>query len=154
MYNCQPSYINMDKVHEILHLLRGEHDFASFSFRPTNAFDTIRNIDIHVRQETINPMTYTKSDSGVPFDVYQFHFKSTSFLHNQIRRIMGAVISYAAYDSVDLNHIKRLFDEPSPLSWTGKLLVAEPWGLFLSRICFDPKFNIKTDNEELSSLIE
>lgn len=52
---------------------------------------------------------------------------------------MGAIVSYATYQSVKFSDVKALIDVPSPLSWTGRLMVAEPWGLFLSKITFDPQ---------------
>lgn len=47
---------------------------------------------------------------------------------------MGAIIGYASFDLIDLAGIKNLLDKPDTTSWPSHLMIAEPWGLYLSRI--------------------
>lgn len=50
--------------------------------------------------------------------------------------MVGAIVSYACYDLVSLKLIKDLLDKPARNNWENGIQLAEPWGLYLSRINF------------------
>lgn len=55
----------------------------------------------------------------------------------QVRRMVGAIVSYATYNSIQLSDIKQLLDKPNSYNWLSNMIIAEPWGLYLSRINYD-----------------
>lgn len=125
---------DVGRAQEVINLLRGEHDFASFSHAPKATDDTVRKLEIDLSPANHNVMDIGRSSR---FSFYHLHFRSRAFLHNQIRRIVGALVTYATYRKIELNHIQHLLDHPCTKSWSPKILIAEPWGLYLSRIEFD-----------------
>jgi tRNA U38,U39,U40 pseudouridine synthase TruA len=71
----------MDKFEDAANLLRGVHDFKSFSFQPAETEDTVRNLEIDVIPA--NETNFARERSS-PIDIYHIHFKSRAFLHNQV----------------------------------------------------------------------
>jgi hypothetical protein len=47
------------------------------------------------------------------------------------------MLSYATYGSIELSDIQYLLDNPSAKAWNAKLMIAEPWGLYLSKLHYD-----------------
>lgn len=133
--------LDLDKAHEAIDLFKGDHDYSSFTFKPADPQDTVRNIEMHITRENPIAMGMVQGDTHFPFDLYQFHFKSTSFLHNQIRRIMGTIICHASYQTIKLSDIEHLLKRPASDSWSSHFIVAEPWGLYLSRLHFNEKLD-------------
>lgn len=80
------------------------------------------------------PIKLDKSDK---FSYYHLHFKSKSFLHNQVRRLVGSIISYACFDRATMDDIKWLLDNPATSNWNSNIMMAEPFGLYLSKINYD-----------------
>lgn len=155
LYRTLPIHnLNLDKVEESIDLLRGEHDFASFTFKPTDPEDTVRNLEIQVTKESQPAIGLSGHQPHFPFDLYQFHFKSRSFLHNQIRRVMGTILGYASFQNIELSEIEKLLTKPSSMSWTSRFHVAEPWGLYLSRLIFDQKLGAIDEEEPEYGLVD
>lgn len=61
--------------------LNGEHDFLSYGFKVEAQNTTVRNLSINLQHETVK-----SSMEGSMFDYYTIHFKSTSFLRNQVSK--------------------------------------------------------------------
>lgn len=146
--------LDLERAEEVMGLLRGEHDFASFAFKPTDPNDTVRTMEIHMTKETQSSVGLSGHDPHFPFDLYQFHFKSRSFLHNQIRRIMGSILGYACFQDIKLEEIEKLLTKPGSMSWTSQFRVAEPWGLYLSKIHFDQKLGAIDDIQPEYGLVD
>lgn len=125
---------DLDRAEEACDLLRGTHDFATFSYQTKETDDTVRTVEIDI--VPANDLTFEREGSS-QYDIYHFHFNSRAFLYNQIRRMMGVIICYAAYGSIRLDEIQSLLDIPDAAKWPEKLYIAEPWGLYLSRMKYD-----------------
>jgi tRNA pseudouridine38-40 synthase len=70
--------LNLDKMQEASHYLLGKHDFTSFCSTDCQAKSKIRTLD---------EITITKNH-----DAFEFFLESRSFLHNQVRIIVGSLV--------------------------------------------------------------
>lgn len=68
-------------MEEAANLLRGVHDFASFSFQPTEKDDTVRELEINLVDANNSSFEQECTSSA---DLFHLHFKSRAFLHNQV----------------------------------------------------------------------
>lgn len=127
------SQLDLDKAQQVVELLNGEHDFRAFCFNPRPDDKTIRTLDMSFEQERTAIFT---DEKHCPFNIYQFKFKSHAFLHNQVRRMMGALITYASYGRTTLDTLKTLLDK-SDQGWKHDIIIAEPYGLFLRRLNYN-----------------
>ncbi|PAV64247.1 hypothetical protein WR25_13289 isoform A [Diploscapter pachys] len=72
------------------------------------------------------------------YDYYNVSVYSRSFVREQIRRMMGAIIAHG-YDRIPLSLIKWLLANPiSDNFWGLRLRVAPPYGLHLVDVSYDP----------------
>lgn len=68
---------------------------------------------------------------------------SIYFKYVKIRRIMGAIITYASFGRGGLDSIQELIDKPNAKYWPPFFLIAEPWGLYLSRMNYNKSCEYK-----------
>lgn len=127
---------NFDKALEAIELLDGYHNLASFtkSIIQKNPRTTWKTVEISVNKGE----TFRNNDLNLDFDTYEFKFKSKSFLYQQIRRMVGCILSYCSYRSIELKKIRAMLDNPTTLTWSSKLVIAQPWGLYLNDVHFTP----------------
>lgn len=136
---------------EAIDILKGEHDFRSFAHQPREDDETVRNVQIELIEEDINQFG---TDPGI-CSTYQFHFKSKSFLHNMIRRLVGCIISYASMRAILKDDIQTIINEPSAQGFKSPMVIAEPWGLYLSKIHWDRESfqgTIKTYDDKVEKI--
>lgn len=79
--NLSFSWFDRERAAEVIELLQGEHDFASFAFKPTNPLDTVRTLEI--KMKAVKPLEISPQMQP-QFQIYQIHFRSRAFLHNQV----------------------------------------------------------------------
>lgn len=129
--------IDFDKAHKAMELLSGEHDFASFaaSLDEKVTKGSVRRVEMDLVPEEpdVNGLDQYRN---CPMDFYRFHVKSKAFLHSQVRRMIGAILSFASYDMVKLHAIEKLLQNPHPTTWTSKMITAEACGLYLNKMTF------------------
>lgn len=145
---------DQEKAQEAIDLLKGKHDFASFGFKIQEGEETVREVDISLSPASIHGVD---QERNYPFKFYHFHFKSRAFLYNQVRRTVGAIVSYASYRTIDICDIKYLLDNPASRNWKPSMTVAAPWGLFLSKINYDKSSfegTIKTHEDATEEKVE
>lgn len=119
---------------EAIEILRGKHDFTSFTTDLKEKDDPIRDLQIDLVQ--VEPDQLKWADSS-PYTSYQFHFKTRSFLYNMVRRVVGCILSYATLRTIDLEDIRDMLNNPSRQGWKSNMFIAEPFGLYLSKIHWD-----------------
>ncbi|XP_059084951.1 uncharacterized protein LOC131881970 [Tigriopus californicus] len=139
---------DVDRFQSALSLFKGTHNFGSFTtgLALKNLFKTkgqdgvlayiVRDVDdIQVHRM---PMDAVEDLMPVAkcFDFYHVHINSTGFLHNQVRRMLGAAFRVAGH-GIELSNIQQMLDEPSPGNFVNcKPMQAE--GLHLTEINYDP----------------
>lgn len=137
---------------EAIEILGGKHNFASFTTRPKEDEDTTRDIQIDLIQE--KPDQYCWSNSS-PYLSYQIHFKAKSFLHNMVRRLVGCILSYASLKTIDIQDIHDILNDPGPDQWKSTMIIAEPFGLYLSKINWNKSAfegTIKTSTDKIEKV--
>ncbi|XP_058797707.1 tRNA pseudouridine synthase A [Phymastichus coffea] len=133
---------DIDKMFSGIELFRGTKDFktfSSYSIRSKNHKEDehkrcfVRTLD--VTMETASALM-PFDPLSMNFNYYHIIFKSTSFLYNQIRRIVGALISLAA-SRVTEKDIITMLQVPSHHNWNTRITPAFPHGLYLMNVDYD-----------------
>ncbi len=114
--------VDWKKFEKALQLFIGKHDFRSFCKVEDDDRSTIRTIDA----------VSLRKISG--WDMLQITIKGKSFLHFQIRRMVGYALDVARRKNLSLDYLQRILENPSPLQ---TLTRAEAKGLFLCRIIYE-----------------
>lgn len=112
--------INIEKFNAALQLYAGTHDFGSFCKQETDR-STIRTID------TITLHSFKR------WGMLGIQIKGKSFLHFQIRRMLGYALDVACRPTMPVSHIQHLLDNPHPEQ---TLLKAGASGLCLRKIVY------------------
>jgi tRNA pseudouridine38-40 synthase len=108
--------LDLDRVHQALPLLQGEHDFGWFG-RHSREMDHTR---CHVRG-------FTLEGSG---ELLTFRITANRFLHNMVRRLVGELVELAR-GRWDRDDLTARIDHPGPAE-AG--LTAPAHGLLLERV--------------------
>lgn len=113
--------LNLEKLRTCLQLFVGTHDFASFCFKAFRHQDTVCTIE-YVHLEYIQQ-----------YRMYRIIIRGNRFLHNMIRRMVGAAIKLASYDT-SLDIIKEALAQPRK---DYALQTAPAHGLVLRKIVYN-----------------
>jgi len=125
-YFKEPFALNIDIMEQACKELKGRHDFSNFSKKEPNEINTIRDMD-SIRLTIKN-------------DYLIFHFKSKSFLRQQIRRMVKKILELGK-NEISYDDFLNLFDTSADISYQP----ADPKGLILWDIKFDETVNFKED---------
>lgn len=91
--------LNFQTFNDALQLFIGTHDFTSFCFKAFRHQDTVCTIE------------YIKLEYVQQYRLYRIVIRGDRFLHNMIRRMVGAAIKVASYNlSIDI--IKEALAKP------------------------------------------
>lgn len=119
---------NFDKAREVVDLFQGEHDFASFVIRQENVPDTTRDMSISLTR--LEPSAF-HHEIPHPYSLYQLHFKSKSFLYNQV-----SILSLGSFPSAEIEKHTPLTVKNFPptrseewleLSWHTRAMIRSNW---------------------------
>lgn len=112
--------LDIDKINEGLCLLKGEHDFKAFMRQDKDLdINTVRNID---------DCYLVEEDSKLIF-----YFKANSFLHNQVRIMVGSLIELGR-GKLSIDDYKGLLDESKEKKANPAL---SPGGLYLWSVVYE-----------------
>lgn len=112
--------VDLEKFYAGLQLYLGEHDFASFC-KQGQEKSTIRSID---------SITMKKISR---WGALLITIKGKSFLHFQIRRMIGYALDVARRPELPVNYLKSILDNPNPQQ---TLLKADGSGLCLRKVVY------------------
>ena len=112
--------VDWKKFEKALQLYVGEHDFRSFCKLEEDK-STIRTID------SIDVNCFSR------YGVLQIVIKGESFLHFQIRRMIGYALDVARRPNLPLDYLKEQLDKPNPQQ---TLLKADGCGLCLRKVIY------------------
>lgn len=109
-------------------LFEGVHNFKSYCFRPTNNGEYIREIDTCeiVENEFITANFFPKTS-------YVFRVAGKGFMRNQIRLMMGALVSLGKGE-ITLEFIKETLKPESEIKLE---YIAPPSGLMVNKVDFE-----------------
>lgn len=134
--------LDVDRAHEAMELLSGQHDFRSFKNVGRTPEEDERDTVREVTDFRLRPATPVDSDDPLyeNFDLWEFHITSKSFLYRQVRRMVSMVLHVALSQPGDANPlelVRHLLENPSKDSWPGGVRVAPACGLYLTHVHYD-----------------
>lgn len=112
--------VNLEKFKKALQFYVGKHDFGSFCKldKPENTIRTIDSIKLRRLPQ---------------YQCLQVIVKGKSFLHFQVRRMIGYALDVARRTNLSVNFIKKILENPNPRQ---SLLKAAGCGLILRKIVY------------------
>ncbi|MCK4265248.1 tRNA pseudouridine(38-40) synthase TruA [Candidatus Babeliales bacterium] len=112
--------VDWEKFGQALSLYQGTHDFRSFCKidEEKNTVRTVNNIYVRKLKR---------------FGILQVVIKGNSFLHFQIRRMIGYALDVARRSELSIQYIQELLDNPEPRQ---TLIKADGKGLVLGKIFY------------------
>lgn len=134
--------LDVDRAHEAMELLSGEHDFRSFKNAGRTPEEEERDTVRDVTEFRLRPAAPVDSDDPLyeNLDLWEFHIKAKSFLYRQVRRMVSMVLHAALSEPGEpdpLELVRHLLENPSKDSWPGRVGVAPACGLYLTRVHYD-----------------
>ncbi|TGW15870.1 tRNA pseudouridine(38-40) synthase TruA [bacterium NHP-B] len=122
-----PRPLPAEKIKEASRFLVGSHDFSAFRASHCQAKSPFKTLD-HVTIDVHN-------------DAFFFTFSARSFLHNQVRMMVGTLVR-VGQKNLPPHHIQRLLQHPDK-SMSGPL--APACGLYLTAVSYD-NFTISSNS--------
>lgn len=118
--------LNLDIVSKACKQLEGKHDFQNFSKRDNKNIDTTRTLNI--------------ASAKVKENYLIFHFKSKSFLRQQVRRMVKKLVEIGM-NQLNFDEFLELFNTSSYISYQP----ANPLGLILWDVIYDNNIQFTID---------
>lgn len=131
---------DIERMRNGIELFCGTKDFMTYSAKKRDrihVFEGRRNFvrTLHVAMHQAEPlMPFDPLSKN--FNVWHLVFTSRSFLYNQIRRIVGALIALGAH-RISEEDIITMLQVPSHHNWNPCVTPAAPHGLYLSNVEYD-----------------
>jgi len=165
-------HFDLSKAEEALNLFNGEHNFMAFANR-ISKHQKFTNLDGNGNRAPGNTTVtmpeeyFIRSLSGIDikkipapiehniyqlyelFDFYEFTLTAPSFYRNQIRRIAIIIFSVAS-GRLGLGEVRRMLNGEKK-NWPGGLNMADPNGLYLANVEYDPEI-LKSASDNLADL--
>ncbi|XP_068629860.1 tRNA pseudouridine synthase-like 1 [Battus philenor] len=131
---------DIERFKEAAKYLVGYHDFTTFKkFDKLSEIKhnrrVIHSIDVRPGQPMVTSYT-TRQDNK--FDYWEVEIKGSSFVHNQIRRMVGT-LSSVAVGKLSPEDVKVMLQIPSKHSWHSFIQTCPPDGLYLCNVEYDPE---------------
>ncbi|KAK0180102.1 hypothetical protein PV327_005777 [Microctonus hyperodae] len=147
------SSIDVEAIKEATKLFMGKKNFSSFS--PKNR--TNRNINYvkELMELTVKPAVPLTLDDprSEMFDFWQITVRSRSFVYNQVRRMVGALIGLGSGKIIEKD-ITTMLQVPSYLNWDDRISIAPPFGLYLKTVEYDEEELARCTIEQEQKKIE
>ncbi|KAL1417669.1 hypothetical protein MTO96_026666, partial [Rhipicephalus appendiculatus] len=133
--------LDLERVHEAMELLSGEHDFRSFKGVSRTPEEEERSTVRDVTDFRLRPAAPLDSDDPLYENVqlWEFHIRSKSFLYRQVRRMVSMVLHAGLSGPDALLVMRTLLENPSKHSWPGNVTVVPACGLYLMRVQYNPE---------------
>lgn len=118
----------------------GKANSFHFPFTPQDhAFFALRVIDsIKISEGASICNVFTKPLADENYNFYDLRVSGRSFLNRQVRRIV-AVILAVAQERITLRDVYEMLTIPSKHTWSSRVDVAPPYGLYLCGVEYDDK---------------
>ena len=156
----------LDLFKETLKLMEGTHNFSNFSktqglfkYKTVNGEKYVKFARTEQeRTRTVNSIEIVERPPPLPPSVYPLYggnsvqfldvvIHGQSFLHNQVRRMVGAALT-VAIGKISIDNVKLLLDNPD-IGWNNKITPAPARGLYLAKVEYNPEaLTLATDNYE------
>lgn len=120
----------------------GRHDFRTFMRTQKDksrdhAMFAVRRIDeISITPAKSLAVGCNAKLADELYNYWDIEIRGKSFLHNQVRRIIGSLIA-VALNQIDEKEIYEMITIPSKHTWNTRVNVAPPYALYLSKIHYN-----------------
>ncbi|XP_028172181.1 tRNA pseudouridine synthase-like 1 [Ostrinia furnacalis] len=146
------SNFDIEKLKEGAKYLVGYHDFTTFK-----KFDKLKQnksnrrelYSVAVRPGAPLVTSHSQAEESI-FDHWEVEFRGRAFVHNQIRRMMGTLIS-CAIGKLPPEEIKVMLQVPSKHSWHTFIPSCPPDGLYLCKVEYNPQDLVYHDDAALTA---
>ncbi|CAH0406679.1 unnamed protein product [Chilo suppressalis] len=134
---------DVESLKEGAKYLVGYHDFTTFKKfnKPKETHNYKHNrrelLSVTVRAGSPLVTRHTRDHGNDIFDYWEVEFKGKAFVHNQIRRMLGALLGVAV-GKLPPEEIKVMLQVPSKHSWNTALECCPAHGLYLCDVEYDP----------------
>ena len=118
-YTWSTEKLDLDKLNEVAKIIKGNHDFTSFS-----RFN--KNLD---HRRCIIYESLWKEDS----EIVNYHITSNRFLHHMVRYLVGTMVEVIR-EKFELEYFRELINKPSE---NVNIFKAPPQGLVLTKVDYD-----------------
>ncbi|CAK1552621.1 unnamed protein product [Leptosia nina] len=140
-YFSKQKEFDIERVREAAKLFVGYHDFTTFKkfdklFENKNNRRTIYSIDVRPGRPLVT--SYTDNHINNDLEYWEVEIKGRSFVHNQIRRMIGSLIALGA-GKININDLKLMLQIPSKHSWLSHVSSSPPDGLYLCNVEYNPQ---------------
>ncbi|MFX1497273.1 MAG: hypothetical protein ACFFBH_07090 [Promethearchaeota archaeon] len=125
--------LNLDLISQACKQLEGNHNFQNFSKRDKKNIDTIR---------TLNTASANLKENSLIF-----HFKSKSFLRQQVRRMVKKLVEIGM-NQFNFDEFLELFNTSSYISYQP----ADPMGLILWDVIYDNSIQFTIDKMSIKRM--
>lgn len=149
--------INIEKMKQAAQLFYGTWNFTTFSTKNNrinsvnkrSPIKTISKFEFKERNVTDDSLFDSKYKNFKFYDVY---VKADGFLYNQIRRMMGCLISYG-FGLIDRDDILFMLNNPDHRNFNQNCVITPGTGLYLNRIEFKEEAQemLLTEENDLAS---
>ncbi|MHA1688648.1 MAG: tRNA pseudouridine synthase A [Promethearchaeota archaeon] len=125
--------LNLDMMRQACNALKGRHDFVNFHKWGNEKVITLRDLEV-ASMEVIN-------------DFIIFDFQSRGFLRQQIRRMVKKILE-VGMGLIKFDDFLELFNSEKKISYQP----ADPEGLILWDILYDPEFKFQQDSKSVERM--
>ncbi|XP_037907028.1 tRNA pseudouridine synthase-like 1 isoform X2 [Hermetia illucens] len=151
----QRSDFDVEAFKDAAQLFVGLHDFRTFmnenkrnlrQKRPRFTLRTIDSLTVEQGRSCSSGISARRAEKF--YNYYDITISGRSFLHNQVRRMVGCLIGVAT-GKITKKDVYEMVTIPSKHMWNSKLSVAPPFGLYLCKVHYDEKdFQFPSEEEE------
>ncbi|XP_066981430.1 tRNA pseudouridine synthase-like 1 isoform X3 [Macrobrachium rosenbergii] len=130
------SHFDIEKFVSGCHLLQGSHNFATFMSAPsktTYPIDPNRCLDSITVEEGRPFLDPGYEQLYERLQLWDVKLSAKAFLHNQVRRIVGAAVG-VAQGKISLDCIQAMLDNPAPQNWNTRVSPVPACGLYLLQV--------------------
>ncbi|XP_037973651.2 tRNA pseudouridine synthase-like 1 [Plutella xylostella] len=143
---------DIDRFREGAQEFLGIHDFTTFKkfdkeTQTKHNRRSIHSIEITPGRPQVSSFT---EQQGSYFDYYDIKIHGRAFVHNQIRRMLGALVGAAA-GKISTQDIRLMLQIPSKNSWLSHLHSQPAYGLYLCDVEYDPQELIYDPERKIST---
>lgn len=131
---------DIEKFKEGAKHLEGYHDFSTFKkfdklLQHKHNRRELKSVTVRAGKPVVTAHTESR---GSAFDYWDIEFHGRAFVHNQIRRMVGTLIS-VAIGKLQPDDVKVMLQIPSKHSWHSFIQNCPSDGLYLCEVEYDPK---------------
>lgn len=136
------SLFDIERFKSASQLYLGRHDFRTFmrtqkDKERDHAMFAVRRIDkISITPGKSLAVGFNAKLANELYTYWDIEIRAKSFVHNQVRRMIGSLIA-VALNQIDEKTIYEMLTIPSKHTWNPRINIAPPYALYLSKVHYN-----------------